>query len=699
MAFIKVPVNYPPQDELSKMISRLPPAPTFPKKMHPDLKKERDAATFDPSALNLAVLCESPQLRDLRRRMKSIFESDPVFQSPEDQFFLKKHELYSRALKLMNRGRELQLKYQIPEDLSPMFWDVGGEAVPILLHYSMGIPTIEKQASEEQKKKWLPMAYKWEMVLCYAQTEAAHGSNVRGIETTATYIPETDEFDIHSPTLEAYKWWPGSMSKTANFAIVFAQLIVANKNHGVYPFLVQLRDIKTHRVLPKISIRDLGPKIGFNVMDNGIVGFDHVRIPREQMLMGNIQVTSDGKVIKGSKKDQVLVYSTLLQMRAGIVMGGVQALSRAATIVARYSVIRRQFPSPNSTTEVQIINYQSQLNKILIPLATAFACQFTGNQINHLVNQMHLTNSKEKLIKDVLPGLHATSSGLKVLVSTLCSDMLENLRRACGGHGFSRMSGLPDLFCTYVQMYTVEGENSVLTQQTVRYLLKRLSVFLSTPNASTSSLPQQLHYIALIPHLSNIKCTVQSITDWQKPNIIISLLEVRAAWLLKSLNELLKEREWNDVLVEVDKLCVAHAWLYMYQSFVDSLKELETKEGVTLEMFKVMELLRDLFGVFAVQTALVDVPTYLTPTQHTHLLRTHHNLLSQLRPHVVPLTDSFELTDRELNSAIGKYDGLGVYQKMYEWACNKEELNKVDVVSGWSELDGVRGKMVAKSKL
>ena len=35
------------------------------------------------------------------------------------------------------------------------------------------------------------------------------GTFIRGLETTATYDPKTEEFILHSPTLTATKWWPG----------------------------------------------------------------------------------------------------------------------------------------------------------------------------------------------------------------------------------------------------------------------------------------------------------------------------------------------------------------------------------------------------------------------------------------------------------------------------------------------------------
>jgi acyl-CoA oxidase len=73
------------------------------------------------------------------------------------------------------------------------------------LHWGMFVPAIKGQGTEEQQKKWLPLAYKFQIIGCYAQTELGHGSNVQGLETTATFDPNTDEFVIHSPTLTSSK--------------------------------------------------------------------------------------------------------------------------------------------------------------------------------------------------------------------------------------------------------------------------------------------------------------------------------------------------------------------------------------------------------------------------------------------------------------------------------------------------------------
>lgn len=109
---------------------------------------------------------------------------------------------------------------------------------------------------------------------CFALTEIAHGSNARGMRTTATYDLESKCFILHTPDFEAAKCWVGNMGKTATHAIVYAQLYTADGNcHGLNAFVVPLRDPKTMLSYPGVTLGDLGEKIGVNGIDNGFGKF------------------------------------------------------------------------------------------------------------------------------------------------------------------------------------------------------------------------------------------------------------------------------------------------------------------------------------------------------------------------------------------------------------------------------------------
>ncbi len=49
--------------------------------------------------------------------------------------------------------------------------------------------------------------------------------------------------------------------------------------------MLQLRSLEDHMPLPGLVLGDIGPKLGTPTVDNGYLQLNHVRIPRENMLM------------------------------------------------------------------------------------------------------------------------------------------------------------------------------------------------------------------------------------------------------------------------------------------------------------------------------------------------------------------------------------------------------------------------------
>lgn len=123
-------------------------------------------------------------------------------------------------------------------------------------------PVIEHNGTEEQKSEWLTLARSGKILGTYAQTELGHGSFVRGLETTATFDSDTDEFVVHSPTISSTKFWPAGPGFSTTHAVVMAQLVVNQKQLGPHLFIMQLRSFEDGIPLPGIKMGDIGLKMG-----------------------------------------------------------------------------------------------------------------------------------------------------------------------------------------------------------------------------------------------------------------------------------------------------------------------------------------------------------------------------------------------------------------------------------------------------
>lgn len=80
---------------------------------------------------------------------------------------------------------------------------------PLAVHFGMVVDCIRKQGTDEQYEKYGRPSEQLKICGAYAQTELGHGTFLRGLETRADFDRKTDEFILNSPTITAYKWWPG----------------------------------------------------------------------------------------------------------------------------------------------------------------------------------------------------------------------------------------------------------------------------------------------------------------------------------------------------------------------------------------------------------------------------------------------------------------------------------------------------------
>jgi acyl-CoA oxidase len=310
--------------------------------------------------------------------------------------------------------------------------------------------------TEKHHKAYLKDVGSLKLPGCFAMTETGHGSNVRGIETTATFDQQTRSFQIHTPYPHAQKEFIGNAACHGQMATVFAKLVVDGNDYGVSAFLVPLRDT-SGKVLPGVTIRDCGRKMGLNGVDNGTIVFEHVNIPYDNLLDRFAQVTKEGKFASPIASDNRRFFTmlgTLVGGRIGIPRSGLSAAKSGLTIAIRYGDQRRQF-GPEGGKEVAVLNYRQHQKRLMPLLANAYALHFS---LQYLTQRF--LNRTEEDIQEI----EALAAGLKAVATWNTTDTLQECRECCGGKGYLSENRI-DALKNDSEIYTTfEGDNTVLMQ-------------------------------------------------------------------------------------------------------------------------------------------------------------------------------------------------------------------------------------------
>ena len=314
--------------------------------------------------------------------------------------------------------------------------------------------SIQKLGTKKHHDQFLKHTGKAKLLGCFAMTETGHGSNVRGVKTTATYDKKTDSIIIHTPGRNDNKEYIGN-ALHSTMASVFAQLIVNGKNEGVHAILVPLRNEK-HELQKGVTVEDNGYKLGLNGVDNGKIWFNQVSVPRENLLNKYGNIKDDGTYfseIKNPNKRFFTMLGTLVGGRICVARAGLGGAKMALTIAIKHALKRRQFNNSIKVREDLLMDYPTHQLRLTPLVASAF--------VYHITLEKVMENYADENTPDKRK-LETQAAGLKSIITWYANSTIQECREACGGKGYLIENRIADLKADVDIFTTFEGDNNVL---------------------------------------------------------------------------------------------------------------------------------------------------------------------------------------------------------------------------------------------
>ncbi|KAF8857328.1 acyl-CoA oxidase [Acephala macrosclerotiorum] len=635
------------------------------------MEQARNSASFDPEQLGAIIYGSKESMEEMIaafERIEKALGTNDTFKLPVTYGELNRQEMFLEGLRAgkVTFQDGVKHKHKVFEYITHLF--CLANANPFGLTDFLFTPYLKLVGTPEQVAHWLPLAESGKIIGSYAQTELSHGTNVGGIETTATFDHEADQFVIHSPSFTSAKYWPGGIGFSASHTILMARLIIDGEDLGVHPFIVQLRSLEDFKSMPGIELGDIGLKMAYNGSDNGYAIFKHVRIPRTDLLSRYATVSRSGLYKSHPFRDK-LVYGGMLNGRSAIARASAFQLAQALTIATRYSVVREQGRSfdTDGPPETAIIAYKHQHYRLLAMISQSYAILFAWKSA--IAEHADLRVRQELGDHSKLPFMHILMCGLKAWGTQTAADGAEEARKMCGGHGYLAMSGLPEIVASITAACTFEGENWVMWGQVARYLMKGMDA---------AVLPADMAYVDLYCSSEENQCRVHD-KHFLSLEVLAEIFKHRAARLIyeahaKVSSEVQKgmsrAKAENKSALELNVAARAHIEVFIFEAWIQQLSLLP--ESVPGPIHGVLHRLTALFGLTTIASPMAPFTStfiadgYLSEAQVHDIIVLIDELLEQLLPDAIALTDAFCFTDGCLRSVIGCKDG-DIYRRLMSW--------------------------------
>ncbi|MEO6826055.1 MAG: acyl-CoA dehydrogenase [Microbacteriaceae bacterium] len=523
--------------------------------------------------------------------------------------------------------------------------------------------------TERHHRQFLPAIMSLEVPGAFAMTEIGHGSDVASIATTATYDPQAREFVINTPFRAAWKEYNGNAAIDGKAAVVFAQLITGNVNHGVHALYVPLRG-DDGATLPGVSAEDDGLKGGLNGIDNGRLRFDQVRVPRTNLLNRYGDVSEDGSYsspISSPGRRFFTMLGTLVQGRVSLDGASVAAAKIALQIAVSYGNERRQFNAGSDTEEEVLLDYQRHQRRLIPRLATTYAASFAHEQLLRKLDDVFSGRDDSDADRQDLETLAAA---FKALSTWHALDTLQEAREACGGAGYMTENRLTSLRADLDVYVTFEGDNTVLLQLVAKRLLTDFSRTFAHADAGAlaryvvkRAAGKAVHGIglrSLAQTVADFGSTARSVEQLRGTNGQRALLTDRVEAMVAGAADALRGARkaskadaaamFNAQQNELVEAAQAHAELLQWKAFTEAVETAGLDAGTT----RVLTWLRDLFGLGLIEKHLAWYLMHgrLSPQRAQAVTAYIDRLVARLRPFAADLVAAFGYTQDHVRATI-----------------------------------------------
>ncbi|MBQ0986518.1 hypothetical protein KBZ10_18770 [Streptomyces sp. F63] len=517
----------------------------------------------------------------------------------------------------------------------------------LMVHYNLAFGTVlEHGDGRDDLKDLVDELDRLDSFSPFMATELGYGNNVAALRTEAVLDAAAGEFVLNTPDPLAQKYMSYSgFRDIPKLAVVMARLKADGRDHGVHPFLVRISD---GRGLCEGVHAAPCPEKPVQGLDNGLTWFDHVRVPRRNLLHGGAGGFGEDGVFRpsaGNRRTQFLRAMNRIIPGRLCVSSAATGAGRAAVYTALRYAERRLTNAPGRN-DLPVIEYRSHQLALFTALAGTYAMTLLLN---------HAKREFTAVPPDSVPArVNDLVSITKALTTWEMSEVVAVCRERCGAQGIFSANRIADYGSLLQGLVTAEGDNQVLLATTAGQIIARGDDDGDSDDGSGRGEPDG-------PPDPRGR-------DPRDPRFLLAALRHRERELLRAARAAMDDgpgdrtyfEAWNDTLnsgLEMARARGVRTALECFTAAVDGARDESARAALALlaALYGLSEVRRDA-GWFLARGVL-------TAEQVERLPREADALCAELRPYAGLLIDGFNLSPELLRAPIAADDYVSAFQR------------------------------------